>query len=177
MIDIDELMFPSTESTVNNTISSFLSLQESSIAAIAIDRFIAPANPLLSSKSSSISSTKAEQGRTKTQSPSLMLDKIETLFTPQEIDRHDNTKMIYRTSALKLAWVHWEVAFRSDQPSQLKKKIDKMDDGIMIVHVSKSKGRGPFETAFTVGERMKEHVEKVREGYRNMFARLPWLAL
>lgn len=173
MIDIDEFIFPSLESNQNVTLSSFLSSQEPTIAALAVERFMAPSDPVLPDTFLSNAGT-AIDGHTR--SLTLILDRIGSLLTPQEIDRHDNTKMIYRASALKLAWVHWEVSFRSDQPAHLKKKIEKLDDGIMLVHVNGSKGRGPFKTRLLIRERLKEHVESVREGYRDIVARLPWLA-
>lgn len=153
-------------------------MQEPNIAALAIERFMAPSDPvLLKSSSSNLKGTID----TRKHLPTLMLDKVETLLTPQEIDRHDNTKMIYRTSSLKLAWVHWEVAFKSNlhqntNTSNLKKRIEKLDDGIMLIHINKSKGRGPFNTSFIIKDKFKEHLENVREGCWNMIARLPWLA-
>lgn len=172
MIDIDEFLFPSIDATSNNnTLSSFLSTQDASTAALTIERFMAPSDPLLSSESESSKSKPIHHNP-----PNLILDKIQTLRTPQEIDRHDNTKMIYRTSSLKLAWVHWEVAFRTDQPSHWKKKLDTLTQGLFIVHVSGKEGRGPFSVKYNVKEKMKEHVENVREGYRAMIGKLPWLA-
>lgn len=163
MIDIDEYLFPTSNAS---SISSFLSEQDATTAALAFERYIAPADPVLLNAQDSTA-----------KSPSLILDTIQTVATPLEVDRHDNTKMIYRTSALKLAWVHWEVSFRSDQSAQIKKKFENMDkDGIIMVHVSNFKGRGPFKTSFDARRILEDHVESVREGYRAMIGKLPWLA-
>ncbi|KAK9898830.1 hypothetical protein P389DRAFT_39288 [Cystobasidium minutum MCA 4210] len=110
MIDIDEYLFPTSDQA---SLSTFLSSQDPTTAALAFERYFAPADPLLPIEADLSASSP---------SPNLILDKIKTLATPLEVDRHDNTKMIYRSESLKLAWVHWEVAFRSDSPAQAKVK-------------------------------------------------------
>lgn len=170
MIDFDEYLFPTSQ---NVTLSSFLSSQANTTAALAFERYIAPSDPLLSGRED------GHNNKVSTHPPNLILDKIQTLSTPSEIDRHDNTKMVYRSDALKLAWVHWEVAFRDDTPAREKKVLKasiENGDGISLIHVSNFKGRGPFKMQFDVRSKMEDHVESVRDVYRAMVAKLSWLA-
>lgn len=178
MIDVDEFLIPGNQhntSIVNETLAQL----DTTVAMLALNRFQTPATTsasLASSKAGLDPELRSGSKQPTFQSPPLILDGIKTLLTPQEIDRHDNGKILYRASALKLAWIHWEVAFRNDQPAHQKWKFDTLDKHPFgLVHVSDSKGVKPFNMSVDIPKRLDEHIQSVASIIRKVAVNLPWL--
>lgn len=164
MIDVDEFFVPQSS---NSSLSDLLSSQDSTTAMLAFDRFQAPTPP--SSVNKLISSRGIKGPR------SMALENVKTVKTPQEIDRHDNTKAVYRASALKLAWIHWEVAFRENQPAQSKKVIREIEAPFRLLHVSDSAGVGPFSATMDIKADLPAHLDSIKQQYKSIAKKLPWL--
>ena len=152
LTDIDEWFLPDPFYTTN-ALDEFLQAQNDSVASICLNRAHSSRWP-----------TGANAEGPGTGIELLELESFVTYDPPAIFHPNDNHKCIYRSAALEMPFIHWELSLRS-RPNITNIKTRYREDILpfKLVHNSRRWGRGPFAATFNRTLEFSQYLSDIKK--------------